>query len=225
MKYLPSLACARQLHLAEEITALLEIGLTEIHFDMMDGHYVPNFCLHFDLGMQLKQTFSNVTLDVHLMAERPEAYVERIAEMGAGSLSFHLNANPFAVRLLGKIREHGMRAGIVLNPSQPVSLLQPVLPFVDDVLLMSVEPGFAGQLFLDGSFSRLQELVNIRCAEGASFKISLDGGITPAIAAKLEALGADRIVLGYPYIFNQPDGIIGAWERGRREQEESFAKK
>ena len=216
MIYAPSLACADQLNLASDIKKLIDAGFDFIHFDIMDGHYVPNLCLSIDTGNQLGKIFPQIILDVHVMVTEPESYVERIAGMGAKYMSFHLNATRFPLRLIQKIKKAGMKAGVVLNPSEPVMLLKPILSQADLVLLMSIEPGFAGQQFLEETYDKLSELACFRNANNLQFDISVDGGITVEIGKKLIDLGANILILGYPILFNQPDGIIAAWERAKK---------
>ena len=213
MIYAPSLACANQMNLESDLRELMDAGFDHIHFDLMDGHYVPNLCLSIDTGNQLKKMFPQFNIDVHAMVTAPESYVERIANMGAKYMTFHLNATKFPYRLIEKIKAAGMQAGVALNPSEPVMLLEPILRRVDMVLLMSIEPGFAGVPFLEESFDKLIELVHIRSQHKLNFYISLDGGISKPIAKKLIDHGADVLVLGYPILFNQPDGISSAWQR------------
>ena len=213
MRYLPTIACARQLHLAEDIKELLNIGLNYIHFDIMDGNYVPNFCLSIDTAEQLKEEFPEVMLDVHLMVMHPEYYVERLARAGTKSMSFHLSSTNFVYRMIESIHNFNMKAGVAINPSESIYAIEPVIRQLDYVLLMCVEPGFSGQRFIEESYSRLDTLVQLRKDKKVSFEIFLDGGITPEISYRLIQHGADGIVLGYPFLFNQRDGITGAWQR------------
>ena len=215
MIYAPSLACANQLNLESDLRELLDLGLNCIHFDIMDGHYVPNICLSMDTGTRLKQVFPQVDLDVHVMVSDPEAYVDRVAAMGARYMTFHLGAAKFPLRLIDRIKAAGMQAGVAINPSEPISLLEPLLNRADLILLMSIEPGFAGVAFIDETYTRLAELARIRTEGKLPFDISLDGGISTPIAKKLIGLGADILVLGYPNLFNQPEGITAAWNRAK----------
>ena len=216
MIYAPSLACANQLDLLSDIRELISQDLNFIHFDIMDGHFVPNLCLSMDTGKQLKKMFPEIVLDVHMMTTSPEAYVSRISDIGADSMTFHLSATDFPIRLIQEIKKAGMQAGVALNPSQPTILLEPFLDMVDLVLLMSIEPGFAGVRFLDEAFTKLKELSRLRTNRRLDFKISVDGGITPEIANALKKLGANIIVMGYPILFNQPDGITLSWNRAKK---------
>ncbi len=158
----PSLANCSLLHMREEVCQLVEGGADWFHIDIMDGHYVPNLCFPVRLIGELKKEYPEIAIDVHLMVPNPESYVEALAEQGANYISFHLDSTSFSRRLLSRIRELGCKAGIVINPSQPISLLEPLLSFADYIVLMTVEPGFAGQSFLPDSIGRLEELVALR---------------------------------------------------------------
>lgn len=142
MLYSPSLACADQLALASDIRQLMDCGLTTLHFDVMDGHYVPNLCLSLDTAASIRAAFPQAVLDVHLMATSPELYIDRLHDVGADYVTFHQNATSFALRTIASIHSAGMRAGVALNPSQRPEELLPLLPHTDLVLVMSIEPGF-----------------------------------------------------------------------------------
>ena len=217
MIFSPSVACADQLYLADQVAELLSLGMDRLHFDVMDGHYVPNLCFSLDVGKQLLAKFPEVKLDVHLMVTDPMAYVDALADMGAERVAFHLSATPFALRTLAAIRAKGMKAGIVLNPSEPVAMLEPVLDAVDFVVLMSIEPGFAGQKFMENTYERTKELADMRRQTQLDFEISIDGGVSPLVGKQLLECGADILILGYLFIFGQPDGMTSAWKRGRLE--------
>ena len=147
------------------------------------------------------------------MVDDRMSYLDELQQYGAGWVSFHLDSTRFVRRTLSAIRERRMKAGVVLNPSQPVEALLPVLPWLDYVVFMSVEPGFAGQKFLPGSMGRLAELCALRCSSEKDFKIVLDGGVTYEIGKQAAELGVDVLVTGIYMIFAQPDGIAGAVER------------
>lgn len=213
MQYIPSLACANPLTLGADIEQLMRSGMNTLHVDIMDGHYVPNICLSFDTAESIHQAYSNVIMDVHLMTEEPEKYIERLKAAGAAYVTFHNSATHFSYRTISAIHSAGMKAGIALNPSQPVGDITDLLPYVDLVLVMSIEPGFSGQSFIWHSLERITALDRLRRERKLDFQISVDGGITAEIALELQRRGADWIIMGYPTIFRQPDGIERSFAR------------
>ena len=212
IEYLPSIACADQLRLADQINELLEMGFFCLHFDIMDGHYVDNLCLNFDTGNRIKREFPHVKLDAHMMVTNPEDYIERMEQMGVYRLAFHLDSAHDPSSLIDEIQQCGIKAGVVLNPDQQVSQLSSLLKKIDFVVLMSIKPGFPGVKFLDSTYDTLDELAVIRAECGLGFLISIDGGITPEIAAELPLHGADILIMGYLTLF-QPGGLAASWKR------------
>jgi ribulose-phosphate 3-epimerase len=211
MEYLPSLACANQIDLASDLRELRELGFTSLHYDVMDGHYVPNLCLSLDTARQLKSQFPDFSLDVHLMTSNPENYIEAFARIGAEYLTFHPDAVENSGDTLRRIRERGLKAGLALNPEMPLSAVEPYLDSADLVLVMSIAPGYPGTPFKAESYGKIEGLAEIRKAKKADFKISVDGGINPGVSRRLALYGADMQVLGYLLLFNQSGGISGAW--------------
>jgi len=152
-----------------------------------------------------------VKLDVHLMVTNPGDYVERVAEMGAASLAFHLDAvdlasHTDAAALVERIKQNGMKAGIVLNPGDTADVLDGLIEQLDFVVVMSIKPGFPGAKFLESAYDVIRELDKKRRERGFDFRISVDGGITPDVAAELPKHGADMLILGYLALF-RPEGI------------------
>lgn len=209
----PSLANSGFLEMDRQTAQLVEGGVQWFHIDIMDGHYVPNLCFPVRLVGELKQKYPHIMADVHLMVTDPAQYVDILAHQGADYVSFHLDATPFVIRTLHAIREKGMKAGVVLNPSQPIDLLLPVLHEVDYVVLMTVEPGFAGQRFMPAGIERARQLVRLRREAGRDFLISIDGGVDMQSAKLCARMGVEVFVTGMYTIFGQPDGILGACKR------------
>ena len=209
----PSLANLSLVEFGGRLRELKDSGVNFFHIDLMDGHYVPALCLPPRTVRDVKALCPDAVAEVHLMVDDPTAYLDELRDNGADWVSFHLDSTRFVRRTLAAIRARGMRAGVALNPSQPVELLRPVLPWLDYVVFMSVEPGFSGQRFLDGSMERLAELCRLRSDSGLSFQIVLDGGVDYPVARQAAALGVDVLVTGIYMIFAQPDGIPGAVRR------------
>jgi len=203
----PSLANCSYLNMGEQVAQLVKGGADWFHVDIMDGHYVPNLCFPINLIGELKKAYPQIMVDVHIMVENPAAYVQRLADQGTDYLSFHLDSTRFSRRLLSDIKNAKMKAGVVINPSQNISELEPVIDLVDYVVLMTVEPGYAGQKFMVEALPRLARLVALRKASGNPFLISIDGGVDMANAIKCVQLGAEVYVTGIYTVFNQPVGL------------------
>ena len=213
MEYLPSIACADPINLERDIEELSSLGFSCLHFDIMDNHYVRNLCLSFDIGKRIKERFPAMELDVHVMVESPEDYVDRVAEMGGARFAFHLDSTRDAKTLIKRTKDLGMLSAAALNPEQSIRNLLPIISELDFVLMMSIRPGFPGAQFIENTFSRVQELDTIRKEHNPALKISVDGGIRPETAKELGRCGADMLVLGYFIMFRQHDSISEAWRR------------
>lgn len=205
------------LRMKEELDELVAGGTTFFHIDLMDGHYVPNLCLPIKLLAELKAAYPQITMDVHIMVTNPGDYIQRLKEAGADYVSFHTDSTPFVRRVLDNIRKAGMKPGIVINPSQRIDHIEPFIKYVDMVTLMSVEPGFAGQPFLEGSMERLREVAQLRQKHGCDFILSVDGGIDYEKGRICKEIGVDAIVGTVHNIFQQPEGIREACLRFARE--------
>lgn len=215
----PSLANCGLFTMAEEMDAMIRGGVKFVHVDIMDGHYVPNIFFPLSVVKSIKDRYPDIITDVHLMVTNPEDYVDRMKEDGADYLSFHLDSTRFSRRLIDRIQKAGMKAGVVLNPSQPVSLLEPLLHFVDYVVLMTVEPGFAGQKFMPDAVGRLEELQKLKEKTNTDFLISIDGGIDKYHSAECMKRGAEILVSGIYTVFRQPEGLEKACESYQKEME------
>lgn len=215
----PSLANCDLLAMGTQIDQLIEGNVRFVHIDLVDGNYVPNLLFPVSIVQKLRERYPQLTLDVHLMVTNPFDYVERMAAAGADYLSFHLDSTNFSRRLIKNIQDKGMKAGVAINPSQPISALEPLAAFVDYVVLMSVEPGYAGQTFMPDAIGRLEELVALRKRTDTHFLISVDGAIDYPNSIKSVQLGAEILITGIYTVFNQPDGLTNACIRFQNEME------
>jgi ribulose-phosphate 3-epimerase len=195
VELLPSILSADFAHLAEEVAAAERGGGTVIHVDVMDGHFVPNITLGPPVVKSLRKATS-LPLDCHLMIENPNEYISAFADAGANWLSVHYEACPHLHRSLELIAEHGMRPGVVLNPATRVDLLMEILPMVNHVLIMSVNPGFGGQEFIPFSLNKIRRLVQLRQELGLAFRIEVDGGVAHDTVARIVQAGAELLVAG-----------------------------
>jgi len=209
----PSLANIDLLNFGAQVQELYDAGVRFFHIDLMDGHYVNNLCFPSTVVRSLKQKYPDAEAEVHMMVSNPRDYIPLMKEYGADRVAFHLDATSFSRRLISEIQAAGMKAGVVINPSQPINQLLPLVDFLDYVILMSVEPGFAGQKFLPGSMERLRELATLKKDGGYAFDIIVDGGVNYDIAEDAIRNGAEIIVTNIYMIFNQPDGITAACKR------------
>ncbi len=189
----PSILSADFAKLGEEVVAVANAGADWIHIDIMDGHFVPNITIGPAMVRALRP-FAKIPFDVHLMIAPCDPYLAGFAEAGADSISVHVEAGPHLHRSLQTIRALGKKAGAVLNPATPVSSIQNVLDLVDQVLVMSVNPGFGGQAFIATAVDKVAELKAM--IGSRDIRIEVDGGITPETAGLVAAAGADTFVAG-----------------------------
>ena len=195
LQVLPSILAADFSRLGEEIRLVEEAGARMLHYDVMDGRFVPNI----SMGIPVLEAIRKVTkchLDVHLMIVEPERYVEAFRAAGADSISVHQEASPHLHRTLSLIKSTGAQAGVVLNPGTPVHTLDDVLDLADFVLVMSVNPGFGGQRFLHGTLQKVRQLDQLRRQQGLQYAIEIDGGVDASNISDIAAAGGDWFVAG-----------------------------
>ncbi len=195
----PSLLAADPLNLQKEIHDIEQYGIDFHHIDVMDGHFVPNLTFGPPLIRALK-TITKVPLDVHIMVSNPDQVALDYVEAGADILVFHAEATVHHHRLLQMIKSRGAKAGIAINPTTPLESISPLLPYIDQINVMSVNPGFGGQSFIPETIGRLRQIKSMVSATGRAIDIEIDGGITNHNIRSVIDAGANLIVAG-SYIY------------------------
>ena len=195
IEILPSILSADFAHLGRDIERARLAGVDKVHVDVMDGHFVPNITIGLPVVRALRAA-TDLPLDVHLMIQDPDVYAERFVEAGAHVVSVHAEASTHLHRTLARIREMGAEAGVALNPGTPLSAIEEVLPDLDMVLVMTVNPGFGGQSFIRSMLSKIERLRAMIVACDSPARIQVDGGISPKTAGSVVKAGARELVAG-----------------------------
>ncbi len=194
-KIAPSILSADGSRLGEEIAAVEAAGADLLHIDVMDGHFVPNLTIGPGLVASLRKR-THIPFDVHLMIENPERYIDDFAKAGSDWITVHVEATVHLHRLVSLIREKGIRAGVSLNPATPLSQVEPILPEVDLLLVMTVNPGFGGQKFIGGMLPKIAEAKRMTREIAPEVLIEVDGGVTLKNIRSIADAGADILVAG-----------------------------
>lgn len=192
----PSILSADFARLGDDVKAVLDAGADVVHFDVMDNHFVPNLTIGPMICDALRNYGIEAPIDVHLMVEPVDRIIPDFAKAGASHITFHPEASAHVHRSLGLIREQGCKAGLVFNPATPLTWLEHVIEDLDLVLIMSVNPGFGGQSFIDSSLEKLRQARKIIDASGRDIRLEIDGGVKVDNIGAIAAAGADMFVAG-----------------------------
>lgn len=203
VKIAPSILSADFAKLGEEIKEVEEAGADYIHVDVMDGHFVPNITIG-PLIVEAIKPITNLPLDVHLMIENPDQYIEAFAKAGASIITVHEEAAVHLHRTVHLIKSYGIKAGVTINPATPVAMIEPILRDVDLALVMTVNPGFGGQSFIHEAVDKIERLDELRKKHNYTYEIEIDGGVNTETAKICTDAGADVLVAGSA-IFNKED--------------------
>jgi len=205
IKLAPSILSADFARLAEQVDEAARAGADYIHIDVMDGHFVPNISIGIPIVASLRPR-TNLPLDVHLMIQHPEQYVSQFADSGADIITVHVEACSSLHRLIHSIKELNVKAGIALNPATTLTSIEEILPYLDLVLIMSVEPGYGGQSFIQSSLDKISRLRKMLDNKKLNAELEVDGGITVDNAPGIVKAGANVLAIGSS-IFNAKKGI------------------
>lgn len=213
IKLAPSILSADFGRVGEQVAEATRAGADYIHIDVMDGHFVPNITIG-PLVVAAIRPHTSLPLDVHLMIESPEKYIQQFAQAGADIITVHVEVCHHLHRVVESIKELGIKAGVSLNPSTPLAEAEEVLPILDLVLLMSVNPGFGGQQFIEGTIGKIERLRRRLDELGLPAELEVDGGITAEIAPRVARAGA-RVLVAGAAIFNKKESVSQAITRIR----------
>jgi ribulose-phosphate 3-epimerase len=197
----PSILSADFLRLGEQLAELESAGADYIHFDAMDGRYVPNFSIGLPV-LEAIRSGTSLPIDAHLMMVEPELWIDGFAEAGADRITFHAEASIHMHRVVQEIEKMGKVPGISINPATPINVLEEILPYVQQVLIMTVNPGFGGQSFIESSIDKIRRMREMIDQRNPDCRLQVDGGINPATIRAVVDAGADTIVAGSAVLGN-----------------------
>ncbi|AIK96900.1 ribulose-phosphate 3-epimerase [Candidatus Odyssella acanthamoebae] len=195
IKISPSILSADILNLGDEVTSVAQSGADGLHVDVMDGRYVPNITYGPNLVAALRRV-TDLPLDVHLMITPAQPHLKAFAQAGASIITIHPDADVHTHRLLGEIRSYGVKAGVALNPGVPASSIEPLLPFIDLILIMTVNPGFGGQSYISEMTDKIRQVRRLIDHSGRDIELEVDGGINAETAKQAIEAGATALVAG-----------------------------
>ncbi len=211
VKIAPSILSADFARLGEQVAEVTTAGAHYIHIDVMDGHFVPPITIGAPV-VEAIRPWTNLPLDVHLMVERPEIQLEQFARAGADIITVHAEVCPDLHRMVESMKGLGVRAGVSINPATPLAVVDEILPALDLVLLMTVNPGFAGQAFIEEVLDKIARLRQILDERGLACELEVDGGITAQTAPRAVGAGA-RVLVAGSAIFNSRESVKEAMDR------------
>lgn len=218
MLFCPSMMCASFNHLEQEVKALDAAGTDIFHIDIMDGNFVPNFGMGTQDVTAIRES-TDKRVDVHLMISNPGNYVEMFADLGADIIYIHPETDIQAARTLAKIKEKGKKAGIAINPGTSIHQIEELLPLIDYLMVMTVNPGFAGQKYLPYVDPKIKKLVELKGT--FSFELMVDGAISEPIIQRLAKIGVDGFVLGTSTLFGKEQSYKEILDRLKHDKEVS----
>ena len=214
VKLAPSILSADFARLGEQVAEATKAGADYIHIDVMDGHFVPNITIGAPVVASLR-SWTHLPLDVHLMIEQPEKYIPQFANSGANIITVHVEACSHLHRTIQLVKELGVRAGVALNPASSLSLIEEIMPRVDLIVIMSVEPGFGGQAFIPETLEKINHLRGMLNSRKLATELEVDGGVTINNAPQIVKAGGDVLAIGAS-VFKAKEGINHALQKIRQ---------
>ncbi len=206
VKIAPSLMCADFIALGPELDVMRAGGIDYLHVDIMDGRYVPNFTLGPDFCRRLA-AYSPIPLDIHLMIEAPDDHLQSFAQFPGATVSFHPETTRHPLRTIDAIRSFGARAAIAVDPAMPASLVKEMLPLVDLVCVMTVNPGYAGQKLIPGAMDKIREIADMAAATGRAIEVEVDGNVSWENIPRMVEAGGDVLVAGTSSLYDGKAGL------------------